>query len=496
MSVSRSDAFCIGCGKPRAMSEYKVNVVSTTVAQGLCIGCGVCAGVCPRQNLVMDWNVFGTYEPLDRNKCSSGCGLCLRICPFQDHEENENTIACRLFGNQPEILYNSQLGYYLKSWVGYVECGDYRLAGASGGVATWFLDKLLSSGYVDRIICVTPTNDPNRLFQFECFDSSEGIRHSSKSAYYPVEMSAVVKEIIRTKSRYACIGLPCFLKALRLAEQQVLSLNERIIIHAGLVCGQLKSRYFAEILARRAGLNAESVNSVSFREKNHNSSAAELIFEASDRYKTGRLAWSEGYGDVWTTGQLKIRACGFCDDVFAETADVVFMDAWLPKYIQDGRGTNIVVARSETAVCILDEGIKSGELNIYPISASEVVASQADVIYEKRYALARRLWLADLAGQSSPKKRVSSSKPNLIHLWLLRTQEAVRLASYEAIIAQRAASAVGCEIYDKAMVRPLRKLKVLLVLTKVGGKVLGLLRAARRLKLNAKIYSLVIEDSK
>lgn len=470
------------------MSEGATNVVSATVVQGLCIGCGVCAGICPRENLVMGWSSYGTYEPSDSDKCASGCDLCLKICPFQDHEDNEDTIASRLFGGQPGIRCDSQLGYFLQNWVGYVERGDYRLSGASGGVATWFLDKLLDSGYVDQVICVTQTPDPNRLFRFECFDSSEGVRRSSKSAYYPVEMSEVVREIVRTNARYACIGLPCFVKALRLAEQRIPTLSERIVIHAGLVCGQLKSRYFAEILARRAGLDAQFLKSVSFREKDLNSSAAELLFEASDGQKIGRLAWSTGYGEVWTTGQLKIRACTFCDDVFAETADVVFMDAWLPKYIQDGRGTSIVVARSESAARVLDKGVKSGELTMCPITVSEVAVSQADVIYEKRRALAWRLWLADRIGQPHPKKRVSSSKPGLIHLWLLRAQEAVRIASYQAIAAQRAASATGSEIYDQIMIHPLRRLKFLLALLKIGGKVARLLRAFRRLKFNAKSH--------
>lgn len=276
------------------------------------------------------------------------------------------------------------------------------------------------------------------------------------------------------------------MKALRLAGQHISTLSKRIVINAGLVCGQLKSRYFAEFLARRAGLNAESLKSISFREKDHNKSAAELIFKASDGQKIGRLAWSEGYGETWTTGQFKIRACMFCDDVFAETADVVFMDAWLPRYIEDGRGTSIVVARSEQAKRILDDGVKSGDLTISPIDISEVVASQADVIYDKRHALAWRLWLADRVGQPRPRKRVISSKPTIFHLLLLRAQEAVRVASYEAIIAQRSVSATGSEIYGRIMVYPLRRLKFLLALFKIGGNIAGLLRIAQRLKFHAK----------
>lgn len=40
------------------------------------------------------------------------------------------------------------------------------------------------------------------------------------------------------------------------------------------------------------------------------------------------------------------KACDFCDDVFAETADIALGDAWLPEYVQDGNGTNVVVTRN------------------------------------------------------------------------------------------------------------------------------------------------------
>jgi len=462
------------------MPESARNVVSQTVARDLCVGCGVCVGVCPQDNLRLGWNIWGEYEPADSGKCRTGCDLCLAVCPFQDHEENEDVIAGRLFGNQPEIEHDGQLGYFIGSWVGHVERGDYRSAGASGGVATWFLEKLLRSNVVDRVICVTPTPHSDQLFRFACFEDSEGVRRSSKSAYYPIEMSEVLREVLRTGARYACIGLPCFIKALRLAEQRVPRIGKRIILHAGLVCGQLKTRHFAEILARRAGLNAQSLNFVSFREKTLGGPASELVFAAADGQETARLAWSRGYGECWTTGQLKIRACCFCDDIFAELADVVFMDAWLPEFVGDGRGTSIVTARSALAASILEDGLRSGDLAMRPINAAEVLASQADVVYEKRRALAWRLWLADQLGQPRPKKRVSACKPDPLRLRLLQLQETIRVASREAAAAQQAMSPTGLDFYDKVMGSHLRRLRNLTLLLKWAARASRITRAVRK----------------
>lgn len=444
------------------MPERAENVVSRTVARGLCVGCGMCAGVCPNGNLTIRWNSHGTYEPMDGGKCGDGCGLCLSVCPFHDRDEDQDALARRLFGNQVGIEHDSELGYHLRSWAGHVESGGYRSAGASGGAATWFLVKLLDSGIVDRVICVAPTSDSECLFRFSCFDDPNDLRRSSKSAYYPVEMSEVIREVLRSDIRYACIGLPCFVKALRLAGERIPRIRQRIIVHAGLVCGQLKSRLFTELLARRLGLDVRSLDSVSFREKDPAGPASELHFQASDGAKTARLAWSNGYGECWTTGQLRIRACGFCDDVFAELADVAFMDAWLPLYMGDGRGTSIVLARTESAARVFEDGVGSGELAMSHIDAVEVIASQSDVLYDKRRALAWRLWLADRDLQSRPRTRVTARRPPLLRTCLLRVAEAVRTTSYEAMLAQRACSWKRLDVYDRALHRDLRRLRLML----------------------------------
>ena len=44
---------------------------------------------------------------------------------------------------------------------------------------------------------------------------------------------------------------------------------------------------------------------------------------------------------LWHYQYFKHNACNFCDDVFGETADITFMDAWLPEYVRDYKGTSL-----------------------------------------------------------------------------------------------------------------------------------------------------------
>ena len=41
-----------------------MNVMELIVKNDYCIGCGVCAGICPSNNLYMDWSNTGEIIPI------------------------------------------------------------------------------------------------------------------------------------------------------------------------------------------------------------------------------------------------------------------------------------------------------------------------------------------------------------------------------------------------------------------------------------------------
>lgn len=383
-------------------------VVTQIVDNDLCIGCGACAGICSQGVLEMQWNQYGEYNPVEISPCTTECGLCLNVCPFADHEENEDTIGKELFGSVTGIKHRPETGYYLASYVGYSE--KHRLSSASGGVATWLLEEMLTQGIVDHVVFVAPTDDPRNLFEFRVFDTPEDVRSGAGSAYYPVEMSGVIRHIIETPGRYAVTGLPCFIKAIRLAQKRNKNLRERIVVNVGLTCGQLKSRHFTEYIASLAGVQGE-VTSVRYRGKSPDHPATNYHYsfttEDGEEY---RIFWKEGIAEAWTNRWFTPNACNYCDDVFAECADVTCMDAWLPEYSGDSRGTSLVLVRSPFVQDLIAEGIKRKEVNLDPIQAEKIVQSQAGVTICKRQHLAHRLYNAQKKGGEVPDKRIPPKK--------------------------------------------------------------------------------------
>ena len=398
------------CQKNQEIPFMKSPVIRDIVEKDLCIGCGLCAAICPSRTLEMAWNRYGEYNSVEKISCDKECGLCLKVCPFANGNDNEDSIGKALFGGIPQISHLAETGYYLDSYVGYAP--DTRERGSSGGMATWLLLTLLKKGIVDYVIAVVPNDDPEKLFKFTLLSNSASVLTSSGSAYYPVELSSVMQEIVNKPGKYAIIGLPCFIKAIRLAAQKNKKLRDRIHVTVGLVCGQLKSKHYTEYLSAISGI-CDPLQDVHYRGKSPTKPANNYYFSCTSKegFK-GKIFWDEGVAEAWINRWFTPNACNYCDDVFAECADVILMDAWLPEYSGDHKGTNLVPVRSPQIQNIIVDGIKSEEINLKIIPVQKIIESQAEGIEEKGINLAYRLYLNKHTGVFSPQKRIKSLRIN------------------------------------------------------------------------------------
>jgi coenzyme F420 hydrogenase subunit beta len=391
------------------------DVISTIVKNNLCIGCGVCAAICPEHLLSMQFNRFGEYNPTRSKECIKDCGLCHKVCPFADKNDNEDVIGKTLYGQINGISHRPETGYYLNCYAGYAP--KTRDRGASGGMATWLLAALLKKGSVDYVIAIVPEDNPDHLFRFAVLDDSESVFSSSGSAYYPVELSRVLQEIQHKPGRCAVIGLPCFIKAVRLAAQKNKTLREKIPVTLGIVCGQLKSRHFTDYIAGLAGIRKDDIKKVHYRGKSPDTTTGNYFYTFTRKDGTAeRIYWEDAISEPWMNRWFTLNACSYCDDIFAECADVAFMDAWLPEYAGDRQGTNIVLVRSRIVQDMIDQGIKDEEICLDAVHIGQAVQSQKGVIEIKRHYLAHQLFSGHQQGFRTPEKRVAAKKINNLFL--------------------------------------------------------------------------------
>jgi coenzyme F420-reducing hydrogenase beta subunit len=406
------------------MATSEVNKLFTTVVNGgYCIGCGSCASV-KNSPVQIKLNDYGMYEAtLDTsiNKSEINSSIA-KVCPFSESSLNEDQISKQLFGK--DCKYDHKIGYYLDTFAGYVQEGDFRQSGSSGGIGTWILYSLLEKRLVDSVIHIQankPTEDDTRLFKYSISTTIEEVTSGAKTRYYPVEMSEVLKIIQDRPGSYAIVGIPCFIKAIRLLMNQDSVLNERIKFCIGLICGHLKSNQFAKMFAWQSGISPETIQSIDFRKKLPQTVASAYGVEVTGLENGEKLTKvsdpvNKMYGTNWGLGFFKYKACDYCDDITAETADLTVGDAWFPQYVTDNQGTNVVVVRNPVLAQILQEGIKTGKVKLDKIKVKDLVRSQDANYRHRRTGLAYRLYLAEKNGEWHPPKRVKAS--NIMLPWL------------------------------------------------------------------------------
>lgn len=370
-----------------------------------CIGCGSCAYLDPAFHIVK--NEDGCYCA-ERTGEVADCARIEVICPFAS-SVNEDVIGRDLFSGQSGVQHDDNLGWFLSTYVGYVKMDGYRERGSSGGFISWLAATMLDEGLVDAVIHVKDGSDSEHMYEYQVSHTIDEVQAGAKSKYYPVEMSGVLDYVRSHEGRYLFVGIPCFVKAVRLLCRQDPVLAGRIKYCIGLVCGHLKSDFFAKSEAWEAGVPLDEIRRVDFRYKTPGSPASDYAVEVR-RVNGGRPVikrTAELSTTNWGLGYFKYNACDYCDDVLAETADVTFGDAWLPKYVNDAQGCNIVVVRNQDVQDLLDR--HRDELVLHDSDPQEIYTSQAGGFRHRRQGLQYRLYVHKQRGEWVPTKRVPPS---------------------------------------------------------------------------------------
>jgi coenzyme F420-reducing hydrogenase beta subunit len=377
------------------------------VESGLCTGCGSCVAQSHLPGTQMQFDDYGELKPRGPSGWYHNRSEQFSYtCPFSPIAQNETELAQNLFpGPKQKDVYS---GSFQTSFVGYASEDDFRLQGSSGGMVTWVANELLRTGLVDGVAHVVASKAPEKegnYFHYRISRTETEVREGAKSRYYPIELSHVLKMIEEVPGRYAVVGIPCFIKAVRLLQQNSPLFRERIKYTLGLFCGHMKSARFVESFAWQMKVPVNEIEKVEFRYKDPHRPAN--WYNAMLTLKDGTIVnkdwWHLADGD-WGAGFFMNHACNFCDDVTSETADISFGDAWVEPYSSDGKGTNVVVVRSAEMETVIKEAVLEGRLHLQAVDGKFVEQTQAAGFRQRREGLAYRLTWA--TKKIKPVKRV------------------------------------------------------------------------------------------
>lgn len=379
--------------------------LKNVIDNGYCIGCGACA--VKSDSIEIKENTFGLYQASLDDTSDIDTGI-EAVCPFVS-EIDEDEISKKLY--EEDASFDKTVGYYQKVYTGYATDSHVRGNSSSGGLVTWVLSELLKTGEIDGVIHIGEQSVQGELFAYRISETIEEIQANAKSRYYPVHFDDVIKQVMNSDKKYAFVGVPCFIKAVRLLALSDPTIQKNIVFCVSLFCGHFKTKAFSEMIAWQQGVPPEKMASINFRVKNNKAShnySAQVGYED----KIGLISplppvqIKELYGMDWGLGLFKPKACDWCDDIAGETADITLGDAWLPEYSQDSGGRNIVVVRNNKIAKILEEGLKNKQVSLIEESVEKVYESQAGNYRHRQEGLSVRIEQAEKEKQWYPIKRI------------------------------------------------------------------------------------------
>lgn len=394
--------------------EDNKSSIQAVVEGGYCIGCGACA--CLSGSPVrIALNEVGKYQAhVDMDSLSpSLSGKLAGVCPFTGAGPNEDELGRELYAENSS--HDSRLGFWRESYIGHVEEGNFRSQGSSGGFVSWLICELLSKGGIDGVLHVVSSSRSDQsdvFFQYGVSSNLDDVKQGAKSRYYAVEMSQVLEYVRDHPGRYLVVGVPCFIKAIRLLCRQEPIFAERIRFSIAILCGHLKSVGYLEFIAWQMGVPINEIQSFDFRHKNHSKPAkvysAEIVYrrDGVEHRSTSMMNDLKGMG--WGDGLFKYAACDYCDDIMGETADVSAGDAWIEPYSSDPAGTSVIVVRNKFLHQIIEDAQTAGRLTLQSVLPDVAAHTQEGSFRHRRDGLSYRLWLKQQAGIWVPKKRVQA----------------------------------------------------------------------------------------
>lgn len=321
-----------------AAMEGKLTI-DPVVKHRLCTGCGVCAAVCPRGAIEMvAHRRKGCHLPrLDRKRCTR-CGLCHQVCP--GHGVDFDSLNDELFGDTHE---DAALGRYLGCYTGHP-------LGAGGGLVTSLLNFALEENLIDgALVTRAGGNNPLEPEAFIAKSSNEVLSPAGTMSGPVVTIDKALNEILHTDGRYAVVGLPCHIQALRKVERQIPGLSERIRYRISTLCGL-----------------------------NH------------------RLCGGER-----PSRKLPVR-CTLCGDLLGELSDLTCGDAPASEGTKPSQSQDFfIISRTTEAERLLEAAASKEAVHLSELEAQELPISRDHIAYMKR-KLQARIDLLKWSGQNVP----------------------------------------------------------------------------------------------
>lgn len=253
-----------------------------------CMGCAVCANVCPTAAVSMSFDNEGFLHPIvSEDKCI-GCGMCVRKCPANR---------------------SSDFHFPICAYKGRSKNKSLLLDSTSGAVFSELANTVLLNGGV----VVGAYLDSDFRVKHIVLNSPLELHKIRGSKYLGSDLSGVYKTIkhsIKNKKTVLFSGTPCQIAGL----YSFIDIDERNeLITVDFICHGVGSQLIFDKFIKYSESKSQSkVIGVSFRSKIRGYNKSSMVIEYMNGKKSIYPSYRNGFGYPFSSGMINRLSCSQC----------------------------------------------------------------------------------------------------------------------------------------------------------------------------------------
>ena len=334
------------CG-PAGHAPRAACSVAEVVANGLCIGCGLCETVTAGR-VRMQMQPYGSLRPAP-------------LDGFTKAEEKKVLAACPgvVAESRPSRAPNRDPVWGAYTVMRHAWAGESlrRFASSSGGCLTALACHLLQSKRAAFILHVGP--DPGQPMRNRWVHSRtiEEVQSNAGSRYGPVAPLAGLKDALDLQENFAIIAKPCDLGAVHMLSKTDPRIDRFCVARLAMVCGGQSRLMKSQALLDELEIEEKDVSLFRYRGFGNPGTTRVETHDGLAFERTYRQMWRDEAG--W---EIETR-CKFCPDALGETCDIVAADVWPGcDPVGEDAGFNGIIVRTPVGDALLTDAVAANDI--------------------------------------------------------------------------------------------------------------------------------------
>jgi coenzyme F420 hydrogenase subunit beta len=281
---------------------------------------------------------------------------------------------------------------------GYAIDVEVRHRGSSGGVISAIAIGLIEKGMVDFVLAtVADPSDPIGNFTGPQYNRAD-ILGAAGSRYAPSSPLSEIETHLSAGRRFAFIGKPCDVAALRRMAKRDARIDTLIPYMIAFFCAGVPSRKGTLKVLDALGVAPAEVKSFRYRGDGWPGLARAIRHDGSEE----TMDYNSSWGNILNR-YLQFR-CKICPDGTGEFADIACADAWYgadgyPDFTErDGR--SLIVARTQVGNQLIQDLTEDNRIAVDLLKVEEISKMQPYQVHRKQHVRTRvaAMWLRRRTG--------------------------------------------------------------------------------------------------